>query len=983
MTPEVFLAELQAAEDDLEKLEALGAHIIDGGAPSMPFQPDLRLQGMALDDAEEGMTFAMNLANAWARSYRLAVFRRKIRDGYSGPVVVSEGDSWFQYPWLLDDVIDNLMDSYAVLSLGAAGDTLENMRAGAEYRQAISDQGAEFFLFSASGNDVLGGGDLSKLLNVYQPGMEMADLIKPGAVDQTLSRIEQGYDAIISDALSLSPGLQVFFHGYDRPVPRSDGKWLGKPMTDLGIPKNLQREIVGHLIDRLNQRLDVIATRFPGRAHHVDCRGQVGTSINSWYDELHPRNAGYARVADLFLAQMHSAEGVSPGIVVPPMDFELSGAKDVEPVTPLDLALEAMEQDMHALVEEAIIGPEDTPGQGAHCPCCQGDHSFGEDRGHHLTESDVRLVDEYLSVLSARHEPDLERRRRARRHMVPDDDSRAFERILGESNLFPVNYLSRGASKARAVAKVQLFMRGEIPVGSGSGFLVAPGLMLTNNHVLPSRDAARRAKAIFDYQDDDQYQPMPTQSFQITDDVFFTSDRNALDFTFVSVRMDNEHGASLDDYGQFALIEESGKAVKGEPVSIIQHPRGDRKSIALRDSTIVGVKDAFIYYSTDTEPGSSGAPVLNDQWLPVALHHRSVPHPTIEGRWIANRGIRISQIFARLRAAAAAGDSQAAKILRLLEADPQDTTAPVQPDPAPLRPGETRFIPALDATDVLAGGAAGGAQGPAFESNRWNGIDGYNPDFLSSRVPLPLPQGLANVRQVDGRPDLPYMHFSVVMHETRKLAMLTACNTDGASLRRLDRSDSWRTEPRIPLTAQVDNAAYKHNDYDRGHLVRRLAPMWGTEAEAAFAMSDTYHYTVCAPQHARLNQGIWLELEDYLLEWAEDNDARLSIFTGPVFRADDPLYRGLVQVPADYWKVAVADGPSGLRSVAYLHTQKNLIPTVDEAFGDYRTHRVPVHVIAELTGLDFAALQPFDAAGGGFEMAGAVRVVLGREDIGF
>lgn len=78
--------------------------------------------------------------------------------------------------------------------------------------------------------------------------------------------------------------------------------------------------------------------------------------------------------------------------------------------------------------------------------------------------------------------------------------------------------------------------------------------------------------------------------------------------------------------------------------------------------------DDYIYYSTDTERGSSGAPVLNDQWLPVALHHRSVPHPTKPDTWIANPGIRISRIFARLREAAEAGDMDAVQILRLIGA---------------------------------------------------------------------------------------------------------------------------------------------------------------------------------------------------------------------------------------------------------------------------------------------------------------------------
>ncbi|RWK46883.1 MAG: peptidase, partial [Mesorhizobium sp.] len=57
---------------------------------------------------------------------------------------------------------------------------------------------------------------------------------------------------------------------------------------------------------------------------------------------------------------------------------------------------------------------------------------------------------------------------------------------------------------------------------------------------------------------------------------------------------------------------------------------------------------------TDTEPGSSGAPVFNDQWQVLALHHKAVPAPERTGKktvapvWIANEGVRISAIFSLL-----------------------------------------------------------------------------------------------------------------------------------------------------------------------------------------------------------------------------------------------------------------------------------------------------------------------------------------------
>jgi hypothetical protein len=47
-------------------------------------------------------------------------------------------------------------------------------------------------------------------------------------------------------------------------------------------------------------------------------------------------------------------------------------------------------------------------------------------------------------------------------------------------------------------------------------------------------------------------------------------------------------------------------------VSIIQHPSGERKQLALRENQLIDVLEDFLHYRTDTAPGSSGSPVFND-----------------------------------------------------------------------------------------------------------------------------------------------------------------------------------------------------------------------------------------------------------------------------------------------------------------------------------------------------------------------------------
>jgi len=265
---------------------------------------------------------------------------------------------------------------------------------------------------------------------------------------------------------------------------------------------------------------------------------------------------------------------------------------------------------------------------------------------------------------------------------------------------------------------------------------------------------------------------------------------------------------------------------------------------------------------------------------------------------------------------------------------------------------------------------------------------GYDPDFLGVPVPLPRPVGTA------ARPlvELPSTHFTVLLDPARRLAAAAACTVDGARLLDLPRSEGWRLDPRVPADQQAGEELYARNDLDRGHLVRRLDPVWGEPAEARAAERDTFTYPNAAPQASGFNQSreLWLGLEDHVLEHAGAVDVRLVVLTGPVLAADDPTYRG-VQVPRLFWKVVAwavpDDGGDGVRPAAVAHVldQTPQLAEVDlraaEAraqrvdapppLGPFRTFAVPVADVASLTGLDLGPLVGADllavpaGAGGG------------------
>lgn len=513
-----------------------------------------------------------------------------------------------------------------------------------------------------------------------------------------------------------------------------------------------------------------------------------------------------------------------------------------------------------------------------------------------------------------------------------------LERIVLTDDLLGIGYLEGGVAAARAVGRVVIRdERGRI-FGYGTGTMVSPQLLLTNHHVLPDAAVAGRSQIQFDYQDGTNGQPLPITEFELDSDRFYRSDQT-LDFALVAVRAD---AAQLARFGHNTLMSAEGKAIVGDFATIIQHPEGEKKQIALRENRIVDVLDQFLHYATDTEPGSSGSPVFNDQWEIIALHHSSVPAPDHGelGGWV-NEGLRVSRLLMFLR------DQE--------------------------YPSEQRAL----IEQIL--GAAGESEAVTVDQD-YASREGYDTGFLGGHdVPLPaLPadlEPLAAVNQLatgDKPYVLPYHHFSVVLNKERRLAFFTAVNIDGATSERLPRErDRWTLDPRVPAEQQTGEAVYRNNPLDRGHLVRRLDPAWGaTTAVAKSANDDTFHFTNCAPQHADFNQNetTWAGLEDYILNNADNRDLRVTVFTGPVLAADDDPYRDVL-LPRQFWKVVTMVKENGeLSATAYLLSQAALIDGLEAApaefsYGAYRTFQVTVRRIEELTRLSFGDLRDVDPFG--------------------
>ncbi|WP_200307072.1 endonuclease [Streptomyces adelaidensis] len=292
-------------------------------------------------------------------------------------------------------------------------------------------------------------------------------------------------------------------------------------------------------------------------------------------------------------------------------------------------------------------------------------------------------------------------------------DVLGLERLIGRNNLTPVAFLEEGALVSRSVGRITISGPG---AGHGTGFMVSPSLLLTNNHVLRSQEEARRSVVAFSLQAGIDGHPL-TPVFQLEPHRFFVTDR-ALDFSLVAVAERGARGEALSSFGRLTLSEALGKVVIGEFVSIIQHPRGEPKQLALRENQVVDILDRFMHYECDTREGSSGSPVFNDQWEVVALHHSAVPKTDDQGRplsvdgtvwtpdmgddrlaWKANEGVRISRVLRALHELTLTG---AAARLRDEVFSAGTTTGPA-PAPVESAPPAPTPTPTGDGAAALPG----------------------------------------------------------------------------------------------------------------------------------------------------------------------------------------------------------------------------------------------------------------------------------------
>lgn len=239
------------------------------------------------------------------------------------PVVVAEGDSWFDYQHVTEDIIHHLggrMFGCAIKCLASHGHQLNQMVQKEEWLDWIRHSplldNLEYVLFSGGGNDLLHEDQLRHIAldKAANPGKSGAGLVDTGKLNGYLDAIDSQYRFIVEESIKAGQAagieneLYVLAHGYDYAVPDGrgvnvygglikSGPWLTPVLRDEKHIDDLseRQEIVNTILDGLNDRLKALA-RDVERFVWVDVRNTL-VGRHDWNDEIHPTNLGAQKVA--------------------------------------------------------------------------------------------------------------------------------------------------------------------------------------------------------------------------------------------------------------------------------------------------------------------------------------------------------------------------------------------------------------------------------------------------------------------------------------------------------------------------------------------------------------------------------------------------------------------------------------------------------------------------------------------------------------
>ena len=183
--------------------------------------------------------------------------------------------------------------------------------------------------------------------------------------------------------------------------------------------------------------------------------------------------------------------------------------------------------------------------------------------------------------------------------------------------------------------------------GIGTGFLVAPNIVITNWHVARLlKSQSRQARLRFNYvANPDGTGNLEGAEYNLAENYLITySEERELDYALLRV---------AGEPGNESLGNDGGSSKRGwltplahpfqvnEILLILQHPSADLLKLSAGALSAINNLHQRVTYTANTEAGSSGSPVFTLDWKLVAIHHYGQPS--------GNLGVPLEAIWAQLK----------------------------------------------------------------------------------------------------------------------------------------------------------------------------------------------------------------------------------------------------------------------------------------------------------------------------------------------
>jgi len=238
------------------------------------------------------------------------------------PTVLAIGDSWFWYPRNnLAIPLHRLLNrnkTHVMLVRGHNGAKAVEYQHGPIRKQIEWDLDKKLgygrtlraVFLSGGGNDFAGREDMESILKPDCSQISNPEqCFQAGQPAELFQTVHQALLSVVDLVAERIPGIPVFVHGYDYPVPNGQGflglgQWLQYPMDEVQIDRDIQQAVVNDLIDTF---AGVLADPAKQRAnlHFVDARGTLRP--DQWANELHPVPRGFNKLATAWTTALKQA----------------------------------------------------------------------------------------------------------------------------------------------------------------------------------------------------------------------------------------------------------------------------------------------------------------------------------------------------------------------------------------------------------------------------------------------------------------------------------------------------------------------------------------------------------------------------------------------------------------------------------------------------------------------------------------------------